>query len=211
MEKDRIKLNLERIKKEIPSHVRLVAVTKTVSVEEIKILKSLGVNDFGENRINASEEKIKQVPADWHMIGHTQSNKAKKAVKLFSVIQSVDSVKIAQAIDKECQKQNKRISILLQVNIAKEPQKYGFSEEEIESAIEAISHLRNVSLEGFMMMAPNVEPEKTRCYFKQMKTLFDKYKKQYNLKTLSMGMSNDYKIAIEEGSNMVRTGTKLFD
>jgi hypothetical protein len=113
-------------------------------------------------------------------------------------------------IDSECKKQDKSIKILLQVNIAEEPQKHGVKENEIENAVEEISRLRNIKLDGFMMIAPNIEPEKTRIFFKEMKNIYDKYKEKYSLKLLSMGMSSDYKIAVEEGSNMVRIGTKLF-
>lgn len=211
MSREKIKYNLETIKEDLNPGITLVAVTKTVGLEEVKILKNLGVNDFGENRITDAEEKIKNIKAIWNMIGHLQSNKVKKAVELFDVIQSVDSVELAEKIDKESERQNKKVRILLQVNIAKEPQKSGFDEIELEEAIETISRLKNIILEGFMMIAPNIEPEKTRKYFKQMKILFDKNKQQYNLKTLSMGMSNDYKVAVEEGSNMVRVGTKLFE
>lgn len=211
MDKEKIRENVELLKKEIGAKAVLLAVTKTVGVDEVVFLKSLGINDFGENRVNNAKEKIEQVKATWHMIGHLQSNKVKKAVEFFDVIQSVDSVDLAEKIDKECEKQNKKIRILLQVNIAKEPQKQGFSEEKVEESISKISKLKNIQLEGFMMMAPLAEPEETRTYFRQMKALFDKYKKGYNLKTLSMGMSNDYKVAIEEGSNMIRVGTKLFE
>lgn len=211
MNKEKIKSNLEKIKKEIGRDVKLIAVTKTVDIETVRFLKELGINEFGENRINAVEKKVKEVKAVWHMIGHLQSNKVKKAVELFDMIQSVDSISLALKIDKECERQNKKMKILLQVNIAKESQKSGFLEEEVEGAIEKISNLSNVRLEGFMMIAPNIESEKTQSYFEKMKELFDKYEEKYSLNILSMGMSNDYKVAIEEGSNMIRVGTKLFE
>lgn len=211
MDKEKIRKNIDSIKRELPSNVKLLAVTKSVDVETIKFLKTCGVNDFGENRINVAEQKIKEIDANWNMIGHLQSNKVKKAVELFSMIQSVDSISLAINIDRECEKQHKIMPILIEINISEEAQKSGFNKENVENALAEISKLRNVKLDGFMMMAPHIEPEKTRVYFKEIKKLFDKYKAKYNLKILSMGMSNDYKVAVEEGSTMVRIGTKLFE
>ncbi|MEK6757767.1 MAG: YggS family pyridoxal phosphate-dependent enzyme [Nanoarchaeota archaeon] len=189
--------------------VKLVAVTKTFGISEIEKLKENGLNVFGENRVDDSEEKVKNINAEWHMIGHLQTNKVGKAVELFDVIQSVDSVHLAKIIGKECEKQGKIIPIFIQVNISEESQKYGFKKHELENALNEISKIKNILIEGFMMIAPFVEPEETRIYFKEMKKLFDKYKDKYNLKWLSMGMSNDYQVAIEEGANMVRIGRGL--
>ncbi len=211
MDKEKIRENIENIKKEVGNNATLVAVTKTVDVDTVKFLKELGLNDFGENRIEVAEEKIKKIEANWHMIGHLQSNKVKKAVKLFHVIQSVDSVSLAEEIDKEARKQNKIMKIFVQVNIANESQKFGFEEKDVKDAIQIISKLDNVKIEGFMMIAPHIEAERTRVYFKDMRKLYNRYKKEYELTRLSMGMSNDYKVAISEGSNMVRIGTKLYE
>jgi PLP dependent protein len=207
----KIKDNIEAIKKELNSSVLFIAVTKTVDLETVKFLKSLGINDFGENRVSDAEEKITKVKAVWHMIGHLQSNKVKKTVELFDVIQSVDSLDLAKKIDNECEKQFKKMKILLQVNIAREPQKHGFNEEDVSNVLFQISKLKNIRIAGFMMIAPNIDAEKTRIFFRKMKNLFEKHKQTYSLSTLSMGMSNDYKIAVEEGSNMVRIGTRLFE
>lgn len=205
-----IKQNLEQIKSEI-GNAKLIAVTKSVDIYAVKQLIDLGHDAFGENKIQNAKTKIQQFPdANWHMIGHLQSNKVKPAVELFDSIDSVDSIKLAKKINQECANQNKNIALLIQINIANEPQKYGFRESELENALNEISKLKNIKLDGLMMIAPNIESEQTRQYFRQMKQLFDKYKQRYNLKTLSMGMSSDYNTAVEEGSNMVRVGTKLF-
>lgn len=204
-----LKNNIEEIKTDI-GKVKLIAVTKKVDITTIKHLKELGLNCFGENIIQNAKEKTEQIDAEWHMIGHLQSNKVKKAVNMFSMIQSVDTIKIAKKINNECEKTGKYMPILIQVNIAQESQKYGFNTKELENALDEISKLKNIKIEGFMMIAPNIDRNETEPYFKEMKKIFDNYKDIYNLKWLSMGMSNDYKIAIKEGSNMVRIGTKLY-
>ena len=141
------------------------------------------------------------------MIGHLQTNKVKDIIDKVILIHSVDSIKLANTIDKEAKKKNIKVNILLEINIANEESKYGFKLTELDNAIKYIETLSNINIQGFMCVAPNTaNPENNRIYFKQMKTLADKY----NYKTLSMGMSNDYKIAIEEKSTYVRIGTKIF-
>lgn len=206
-----IKKNLAEIKKVIDGKAVLVAVTKSAGTDEILVLKGLGCNSFAENRVKDAERKINAIPdAEWHLIGHLQSNKVKDAVMLFSVIQSVDSVRLAEKIDCECGKQGKVMRVLLQVNIAKEPQKSGFFEEEIEDALSRVSDLKNIKLEGFMMIAPDIGGGPARQYFRRMREIFLRYEEGYGLETLSMGMSSDYHVAIEEGSSMVRIGSGLF-
>ncbi|MBR9690442.1 YggS family pyridoxal phosphate-dependent enzyme [Candidatus Woesearchaeota archaeon] len=206
----KIEKNLVEVRKNIDT-ADLVAVTKTVGLKEVLKLNELGVNKFGESRVKDAQEKVRNVNAEWHLVGHLQSNKVKLAVELFDVIQSVDTIKLASLIDEECKKQEKVMPILLEINIAEEPQKYGFKVDEVENALLEISKLENVKIVGFMMMAPLVAHGMTRPFFRGMKALYDKHKQQYNLIWLSMGMTNDYKIAIEEGSNMVRIGRALFD
>ena len=196
------------IKLQIPSYVKLVAVTKTRTVEEIKKAIDAGVNCIGENKVQEAQEKFPSLPkVEKHMIGHLQRNKVKTAVELFDMIQSVDSLKIAKEISKRCEAINKVMPILIEVNIGNEESKYGIKPEDIKEFIKEISQFKNIDIQGLMCIAPLIEAEKTRPYFKKMKELFDSLG---NLKWLSMGMTNDYKIAIEEGSNMVRIGTAIF-
>jgi len=196
-----IKDNLEKIKKEI-GDVKLIAVTKGRNVDEINELIRCGVKVIGENRVNEAEEKFKHIEnVEKHMIGHLQTNKVKKAVELFDCIQSVDSLRLALEIDK---RSVKKMPIMLEIKF--EEQKYGFLVDEVIDAYDKIRKLKNIEVIGLMCMAPFVEAEETRKYFRKMKKINSRLK----LKYLSMGMSNDYNIAIDEGSNMVRIGTKLF-
>ena len=212
-----IKENLEKIKRELPSNVTLVAATKTRSVEEIKIVIEAGITIIGENYIQEAEKKfnILKEKAKFHCIGHLPTNKIKKAVELFDMIETVDSIKIAREIDKKCKDIGKVMPILIEINSGKEPNKDGVMPENVESLIKQISILPNIQVKGLMTMAPYFDdPEKDRPYFKLTKGLFDKIKTlnipNIDMKVLSMGMSDSYKIAIEEGANMVRIGTKIF-
>ncbi len=209
--------------------ITLVAVTKTVDAAVIKELLFEGVKNIGENKIQDSEAKfdvdditdlLKKNRCRTHFIGHLQSNKAKKAVELFDVIQSIDSEKIAVLIDKCAKELGKIQDVMIQVNIGKEPQKYGVMPEEVVSFYGNIKLLPNLNIIGLMCIAPEFdenESEKTRPYFRQMKQLFDKINVNISdaseckkLKFLSMGMTNDYFIALQEGANMVRLGRVLY-
>jgi pyridoxal phosphate enzyme (YggS family) len=192
-------------------NVTLVAVSKTKPVEDILELYELGQKDFGENYVQELLEKQTKLPADirWHFIGHLQSNKAKQIVPFIHLIHGVDSFKLLNEINKQAQKINRVINCLLQVHIAQEETKFGFDEKELDETFGQLkkSSLSNVYIQGLMGMASFTDNmNKVRSEFKYLKSLFDKYK----LQTLSMGMSSDYKIAIEEGSNMVRIGSLLF-
>ncbi len=204
-----IRNNLENIKQQIGT-AKLVAVTKYATDEQIAELIATGHKILGESRIQVAKEKYTKYPdVEWHLIGHLQTNKAKDAVKIFELIQSVDSLKIAKAIDQEAIKINKKQNILLQVNIGEEPQKYGFKKEEVSNAITEISQLKNISIRGLMAMAPYTDdPEKARPYFREMKKLFDANFPGGAI--LSLGMSGDYQVALQEGATMVRIGTALF-
>ncbi len=193
----------------IPVGVKLVAVTKSFDISDVQRFKEKGLNCFGENRIKDVEEKIRQINAEWHLIGHLQSNKVRKAVELFYFIQSVDSLEIARKINLECEKIGKIMPVLIQVNITEEPQKFGFRKDEVGRILEQIFQLKNLKLQGMMMIGKF--DCNNRIYFREMKNIFDKYKEKYNLKWLSMGMSDDYKIAIEEGANMIRVGRGLLE
>ena len=201
---------IEEIKNEISQETTLVAVSKTRTNEEILEAYNLGLRDFGENYVQELIKKMDTLPDDikWHMIGHLQTNKVKDIVKRnIYLIESVDSIKLAKEINKEAIKNNKKVNILIEVKISQDPNKTGCSKEEVDNLIEEVKQLSNINLQGLMTIGPNTEDKDIiRESFKEMKQLKDKY----NLPLLSMGMSNDYKIAIEEGSNIIRVGTKIF-
>jgi len=210
--------------------VTLVAVSKTKSVEEILELYNLGQRDFGENYVQELTEKYQQLPKDihWHFIGHLQSNKVKLIAPFVHLIHSVDSEKLLKEINKEAKKNERIIDCLLQVHIAKEETKFGLDENELQQMIKALNlasntneekSFKNISIKGLMGMASFTDDEKiVRKEFHSLKTLFDQFTIHHSPLTthhspftiLSMGMSADYKIAIEEGSNMVRIGSLLF-
>lgn len=203
-----IKDNIDNILEEL-NNSKLIAVSKTKPIEDIKEAYDAGIRDFGENHVQEILEKVDKLPRDirWHMIGHLQTNKVKDVVDKVYLIHSVDSIKLAKEIDKQAKKKDIIVNILLELNIAKEESKYGFMKEDLNSAIEEISKLENVKVLGLMCVAPKTDnPEENRKYFREMNEL----KCEYNLDILSMGMSNDYKIADEENSTYVRIGTKIF-
>ena len=203
--KDRI----EEIINEI-GNTTLVAVSKTKPNNDIMEAYNLGLRDFGENYVQELVSKMDSLPSDikWHMIGHLQTNKVKDIVKRnIYLIESVDSEKLASTINKEAVKNNKIINILIEVNIVNDPNKTGCNLKDLEKLINYVKTLSNIKLLGLMAIGPITEDsDEIRKYFKMMKELKDKYK----LELLSMGMSHDYKIAIEEGSNIIRIGTKIF-
>ena len=198
--------------------VTLVAVSKTKPVEDILELYTLGQRDFGENYVQELTEKYELTPKDirWHFIGHLQSNKVKYIAPFVSLIHSVDSKKILAEIDKQAKKNNRIIDCLLQIHIAEEETKFGFNENELKELISSdLTVYRNVQIKGLMGMASFTDDiQKVRNEFKFLKRLFDKYSSwsivNYQFSILSMGMSADYEVAIEEGSNMVRIGSLLF-
>jgi len=199
-------------------HVTLVAVSKTKSVEEIKELYDLGQKDFGENYVQEVTEKQSQLPNDirWHFIGHLQSNKVKQITSFIHLIQSVDSLKLLQEINKQGKKNDRVIDCLLQVHIAQEETKFGLDESELNDLLNnSISQYQNIRICGLMGMASLTDDmEKVRSEFRYLRSIFEKHAKlqtsNIKLQTLSMGMSSDYFVAIEEGSNMVRIGSLIF-
>ena len=212
-----IKENVKKIKKELPPDIKIIAATKTRSVDEIKQAIEAGINIVGENYVQEAERKFQELKGkvEFHCIGHLQKNKVKKAVEIFDMIQTVDSVKIAKEIDKRCKNISKIMPILIEINSGKEKNKSGCMPEDTGKLIKEASTLKNIKIKGLMTMAPYFkEPEKDRPYFKLTKKLFDKLKAlnipNVDMEILSMGMSHSYKIAIKEGANMVRIGTKLF-
>ena len=208
--------NLKKIKADLPASVTLIAVSKTKPIELIKEVYDAGQRDFGENYIQELEDKHKQLPADirWHAIGHLQSNKVKYIVPFVHLIHAVDSLKLLQEINKQALKNKRVIDCLLQIYIAQEETKFGFSFDECESLFQSneLKQLQNIRVVGFMGMATNTDNEaQIRSEFKSLNNFYDKFKTQNsNLQIISMGMSSDYKIAIEEGSTMIRIGSSIF-
>jgi len=201
---------------ELNGKATLVAVSKTKPIEDIQALYDLGHRDFGENYVQELVDKEAQLPKDihWHFIGHLQSNKVKYIAPFIHLIHGIDSQKLLTEINKQALKNNRVIDCLLQVYIAKEETKFGFDEHEL-SELHQLHELKNIRITGFMGMASfSDDMNLVRNEFKYLKTLFDKYSPRFTNNeqrpTLSMGMSADYKIALEEGSNMVRIGSLLF-
>jgi len=194
--------------------VKLLAVTKTHPKEVIQETFNCGVKIFGENKVQEAERKYIDKPkgSELHLIGKLQTNKINKALKIFNVIQSVDSLKLATNINKRAHIILKNQRIYCQVNIGKDPQKTGFTAEELEYHVEEIITLSNISLEGIMTILPNnIDENKRNQLFTKTKTLTEKISKDHNLPLeISMGMSGDYQAAIENGATMVRVGSKLY-
>jgi pyridoxal phosphate enzyme (YggS family) len=193
----------------------LVAVSKTKPVSDIKELYDLGQRDFGENYVQELTEKQSQLPADirWHYIGHLQSNKVKYIASFVHLVHGVDSFKLLKEINKQAEKANRVIDCLLQVHIAQEETKFGLDEKELEEVMSQVAKesMPNIKVTGLMGMASFTDDiNKIRNEFRYLKGLFNKFSTHSSLTTLSMGMSSDYKIAIEEGTTMVRIGSLLF-
>lgn len=194
----------------LPSEVVLVGVTKYSKREDIEIAIEAGLKNIGENRVD-SIEKIKGLNVKKHFIGPIQSNKIKKIVENFDIIHSVTSMKHLLKINKICSEISKTINVLLQLKISNDENKMGITLQDIDIFLAESSELNNIKILGFMMMASNTQDqEKIVFEFKQAKEIFDKNKQKYGLKYLSMGMSGDYELAIKNGSNMVRVGSKIF-
>lgn len=201
-----------------PESVQLVAVSKTVPYERAREAIEAGVTVLGENYVQEAREKIDALddcPVSWHFIGHLQSNKAKFAVKLFDLIHSVDSLKLARELDKQAKKINKVQQILIQVNIAQEATKSGLSEQATPPLIKEISRLENLAIKGLMTMPPYFNaPQRVRPFFKALRKLRDEINHlqlpAVSLEELSMGMTGDFEVAIQEGATLVRIGTAIF-
>jgi len=223
-----IRMNYQRIRAEIPGEVSIVVAAKTRTVEEIRQAISAGATDFGENYVQEAVEMHRALgeaasQVRWHMIGHLQKNKITKALRTCDVLQTVDSLEKAAAIDKRVEATGRAIvPVLVQINIGNEESKAGVVPEAhepfepyMEGLVRDISQLKHVRLEGFMTMGPRFgDPEDSRPYFRRTKALFDRIKEMglpnVNMTCLSMGMTNSYRVAIDEGSNMVRIGTAVF-
>ncbi|MDI6714226.1 MAG: YggS family pyridoxal phosphate-dependent enzyme [Thermodesulfovibrio sp.] len=198
-----------------PEEIKLIAVSKSQSIDKIIEAADLGLRIFGESRVQEAKdkiEKIKDFNIEWHMIGHLQTNKVKDAVRLFEVIHSLDSEKLAVSINKEAEKINKIQRVLIQIKLSQEESKYGIEEDEVEKLIEKCKNLNNIKIEGLMTIPPYFDnPNNVRPYFSKLRQIRDFLSNKYPfIKELSMGMSHDFEVAIEEGATMVRIGTALF-
>lgn len=227
-----IKANLKTVNEKIsrsvvtagrnPQDIKLVAVTKTIDLPEIIEAVKAGVFILGENRVQEAQKKSLEFvefgvrssgyKVEWHLIGHLQKNKAKQAVQLFELIHTIDSVELADEVSKQAKKMNKTQRVLVQIKLSDEATKHGISEKDMPELIKQVSKMQNLKLEGLMTIPPYFDdPEKARPYFKRLRKLRDEAgKKGFNLPELSMGMSNDFEVAIEEGATMVRIGTAIF-
>jgi len=222
-----LKENLQKVEENIQKacdrvgrkreEVTLIAVSKTKPLEDIEEILEENVIDFGENKVQELCDKYEKIsrPVNWHLIGHLQTNKVKYVVDKVALIHSVDSYKLAEQINKEAKKKNTIVPILLQVNIAKEDTKFGLEKEEVLPLIEQIKDMEGIQIKGLMTIAPFVtNPEENRVHFKNLYQLYvDIKRKSINnviMDTLSMGMTGDYQVAIEEGATMIRVGTGIF-
>ena len=197
--------------------VQLVAVTKNHGLDSIQEAIRCGVTDIGENRVQEAREKFEVLGnrVRWHLIGHLQKNKAKYAVRIFDLIHSLDSEDLADALQKEASKLQKVQDVLVQVNLAQEPQKFGVAKDDLQALLSHVDGLENLCLRGLMCIAPNYEnPEEARPLFRQMYALYQDVRRtswqRAQISYLSMGMTHDYRIAVAEGANIVRIGTAIF-
>jgi hypothetical protein len=197
-----------------PKSIRLVAVSKTVDTGRIREAIDAGVSILGENYVQEAQRKIEEIghPVSWHFIGHLQTNKAKAAVRLFDAVHSVDSPALAEELNRRAEQGGRVLPVLIEVNLSGESTKFGADEERVWTLAQKILDLKHLSLQGLMTMPPYFEePEMSRPYFVRLRDLRDRMVREgIPLKELSMGMSNDFEIAIEEGATYVRVGTAIF-
>jgi len=213
---DRISAAAKRVGRD-PFSVKLVVVTKTVSIERIRETVGAGAAILGENRVQEAKEKIEHLGqiAHWHLIGRLQMNKAKYAVRLFDLIHSVDSLDLAREIDKQAAKTGKKQSVLIEVSLAGESQKAGINAEDVLELVREAAKLQNLSIQGLMTVPPFLDDaEQVRPYFKKLRELSERIADDrlpnVSMQQLSMGMSGDFEVAIEEGATFVRVGTAIF-
>ena len=219
--------NLEQVRKNIelacrkagrdPKEVTLISVSKTKPVSMLQEAYDAGSRDFGENKVQEIMDKVPQLPSDirWHMIGHLQRNKVKYIVDKVALIHSVDSLRLAETIEHEAARHNVTVPVLIEVNVAQEESKFGLKTEEVLSLVESVAAFPHIHIEGLMTIAPYVEdPEENHGIFRQLKKLSvdiaAKNINNVNMSVLSMGMTGDYQVAVQEGATMVRVGTGIF-
>jgi len=212
-----IEANYEEIRKGLPDHVIVVAAAKTRTVEEVATAVRAGITVVGHNYLQEAEKMVDAFGSQvkWHMLGHLQKNKAKKAVRIFDMIETVDSWALAELLDRHCSAIDKTMPILVEINSGREPNKTGVFPEKVDNFVRRLADLQHIRVQELMTMGPRFgDPEEARPYFRATKAAFDRLAAaeipNIEMRFLSMGMSNSYEIAVEEGSNMVRIGTKLF-
>ena len=212
-----IKENVEHLLRELPEGVTLLAAAKERSADEISKAIRAGITIIGENYLQDALRVINKVKekAQWHFIGHLQTNKVKKVIDIFDLIESVDSLKLAKEIERCCMRRDKVMPVLIEVNSGEEDQKNGVAPMDVEKLAREISALNYIKIMGLMTMGPRFgDPEQARPYFRKTREIFDQIRDlrlpNVEMRWLSMGMTNSYKIAIEEGANLVRVGTKIF-
>jgi len=212
-----IRENSQKLLKALPAGVELVAAAKTRTAEEVLAAVEAGIKIIGQNYVQEAEAIYPAIgdKAKWHLIGHLQKNKVRKAVKLFDMIETVDSVDLAMEIDKRCAQMGKVMPVLVEINSGKEKQKSGVLPEKAEALVKEISSLLNIKVMGLMTMGPRFgNPEDSRPYFVTTRKIFERIKAlkipNVEMKYLSMGMTNSYPVALEEGANLVRIGTRIF-
>jgi len=212
-----IKENVKRLLDELPAGVTLVAAAKTRTPEQVLQAVDAGITIIGENYVQEAQAAFAVIGnrAKWYMIGHLQRNKVKQAVEIFDAIETVDSLRLASEIDKRCAGIGRTMSVLIEINSGREPQKAGVLPEDAEDLLREMASLEHIKVQGLMTMGPQFgDPEEARPYFQKTKKLFDALKTlrlpHVEMRILSMGMSNSYRVAIEEGATMVRIGTGVF-
>jgi pyridoxal phosphate enzyme (YggS family) len=197
-----------------PEEITLVAVTKGRPQEVVELAREIGLCDIGENRVQEAEQKLKApLPGmAYHLVGHLQKNKAKRAARLFDVIHSVDSVELGDRLSRAAEELQKSLQILVQVNVAEDRAKFGINEDQTLELVTRLAPKKDIEVVGLMTIGPLVnDPEKSRCYFRRLRKLRDEIQQHHTkLEQLSMGMTADYHVAVEEGATMVRVGTALF-
>ncbi|MDH5406147.1 MAG: YggS family pyridoxal phosphate-dependent enzyme [Candidatus Aminicenantes bacterium] len=224
---EEIRGNIHRVKERIaqaalragrdPDEIKLVAVSKSFGLEHIRAAIAAGITILGENKVQEAHQKIPHIEAEvsWHMVGHLQSNKAKRAAELFDTIHSIDRLSIAEKLNRHLAALSKRMEVLIQVDLAGEEAKFGTAEGELEELVKRVREMENLTIKGLMIMPPFFSnPEDVRPYFQRLRQLVDQLNRKgvvpAELKELSMGMSHDFEVAIEEGATMVRVGTAVF-
>ena len=214
----KVKIVLEKIeeakeKSPFKQNVKLVSVSKTFSADIIKKVYNCGISDFGENYVQEmikKQDDLKDLNINWHFIGHLQKNKVKYIVDRITLLHSLDSISLAEALEKRLLRTNSNLDVLIQINIGNEPNKYGIKVEGVEEFVDKVKRFKCLKLKGFMCVPPfSIYKEETRRYFIKMREIFEKFKND-DITELSMGMSKDFDVAIEEGATIVRIGTLIF-
>ena len=208
--------NIKELRSNVPDSVKIIAVSKTKPLEDIKTAYMCGIRDFGENKVQELVDKHDKLQDDirWHLLGHLQRNKVKYIVGKVHLIHSLDSVRLLDEIEKQYSKRNLTADALIQINIGREEQKYGVLEENLPELIKAVEECSKVKIHGIMAIIPKGSEKENEIYFRQVFAIWDELKnkqfKNISMKVLSMGMTHDYKIAVKCGSNMIRIGEGIF-